>query len=199
MGTNMHSNMTELIDQATQTFGSALQTGIRLQREAARWWSDMLQEANSLQRLQTRAQGMMTEIIPNTQQNVGQFLSWVDRSYHTTLDLFSRAMDSSQSQSYYEAQRHMIELWQTSLGIMRANVQAMTQLNGRMVESWARMAQENTMRGAEAAQAGIHAARSTAAKAEKMAGSGMAAEEEGAPKTGARRRNRGPQKPKRQA
>lgn len=189
MGTKMQSNMTELIDQAAQTFGTALQTGMRMQSEAARWWSDMFQEANPLQRLQHRAQGMMTEILPNAHQNAGQFFSWFDRGYHTTLELFSRAMDSSQSHSYFEAQRRMMELWQASLGIMRANVQAMTQLNGRMVESWARMAQMNSAQGAEAAQA-AHAT------AEKMAAHAMPAAAKSAPKAAPRRRNRGTQKPK---
>lgn len=204
MGTKMQSNVTELIDQATHTFGSALQTGIRMQSEAARWWTDMLQEAASLQHLQHRAQGMMSGMIPNAQQNVGQFLTWVDRSCHTTLDIFSTAIDNSQNQSYFEAQRRMMELWQTSLGIMRANMQAMAHFNGRMVESWTRMAEGNSSQGVKAAEAAAESMRSSvgqtaeagarAARAAAQAAAGVTAMAKNSAKSTPRRRS-GAQQP----
>jgi hypothetical protein len=140
MRTKMQSNVTELFDQAIETFDSALRTGVRIQEEATKWWTDMINEADSLQELQMRTRVMMNEAMPAAQKSVDQAMKLIDRTYRTSLDLLKKAFETGQSESIYEAQMKTQELWEATLAALRTNAQAIVQVNAQAMESWAEFA-----------------------------------------------------------
>lgn len=140
MKTKMQSNVSELFDQAIETFDSALRTGVRIQEEATKWWTDMINEADSLQELQMRTRAMMNDAMPAAQKSVDHTMKLIDRTYRTSLDLLKKAFETGQSESMYEAQLKTQELWEATLAALRTNAQAIVQINAQAMESWAEFA-----------------------------------------------------------
>ncbi len=136
--------VTELFEQAVDTFDAAVKAGVKLQEEAARWWSDVLSEAGSAQDWQRKMQSAMAEAIPTAQKNAEEGLRVLDQSTRSSLELLKRAFEAGQSESIAQAQAKAQELWEASLAAMRKNAQAMVQANARAMESWAHFARKNT-------------------------------------------------------
>lgn len=163
-------NMSELFDQAIETFDSALKTGVRIQEEATRWWTDMLRESDTLQELQHRAQSMMMEALPTTQKNVDQYIKLLDKTYHTSIELLNKALQATQSESISDAQQRIQEFWEATFTALRTNAQAIVQVNSRTMEAWSEMARHDIsdswnmgkMAAKEAARETAQAAHATA-------------------------------------
>ena len=153
-----------MFDQATQALDTAMQAGARLQGEAIRWWSGIFQGARALPGKQRPTQNLMTEIIPGAQKNVDQYRMLFDHSYHRSLDLLRRALEASQCQSYGEAQRRMLDLWQASIGNLQSSAQELTQINTRVMQTWSEAAERNAPVATETARPGAQAAASASAK-----------------------------------
>lgn len=137
------TSVSELFNQAVQTFETAMKTGVRIQEEASKWWTDMLGEANSLQELQQRARQMINETLPTSQQNADQYIKLLDKTYHTSMGLLQKAFETGQSESISEAQTRIQELWESMLSAIRNNAQAMVQINAKAMESWSEFAQRD--------------------------------------------------------
>lgn len=174
MKMKVQPNMSELFDQAIETFDSALKTGVRIQEEATRWWTDMLRESDTLQELQHRAQSMMMEALPTTQKNVDQYIKLLDKTYHTSIELLNKALQATQSGSLTDAQQRIQEFWEATFTALRSNAQAIVQVNTRTMEAWSEMARRDIpeswgmgmglgkMAAKEAAHGAAGAARATA-------------------------------------
>src|SRR5438477_89022 len=54
-----------LFDQAVHTFGDALKTGVRIQEEVGRLWTDAFDQTAPLQDWQKKGRAVFTEAIPN--------------------------------------------------------------------------------------------------------------------------------------
>lgn len=128
--------MTDLFQQAVETFEAAVQTGVKVQEEATRWWTDALSEAGSLQEWQKKAQTIVSEAIPTAQKNAEEYMKLIDQNYHNSLDLLKRAFETGQSDSLAQAQAKTQELWEATLTTLRTNAQAIVQANARALESW---------------------------------------------------------------
>lgn len=171
MRTNMQPGVSDLMGQAAQTFDTAMQAGIRFQGETMRWWSEMLQETNSIQQMQHHAQSMMTEIIPNAQRNIDQCWSLIARNCQSGIDLLRRAFEPGSNWSCFEAPQQMQELWRKSFDSLHTNTRDMVQIHMRVMEFWAGVADNNAASGAKAAKVSAQAARSsTESKAKQHAG-----------------------------
>jgi hypothetical protein len=169
MKMKVQPNMSELFDQAIETFDSALRTGVRIQEEATRWWTDMLRETDTLQELQHRAQTMMMDALPTTQRNVDQYMKLLDKTYHTSLELLNKALQTTQSGSLTEAQQRIQEFWEATFTALRTNAQAMVQVNTRTMEAWAEMTRRDTSQTWESAREAAKAAAGAAADATSRA------------------------------
>ncbi len=135
--------VTELFEQAVDTFDAAVKAGVKLQEEAAKWWSDVLSEAGTAQDWQKKMQAAMAEAIPTAQKNAEEGLKVLDQSTRSGLELMKRAFEAGQSESIAQAQAKAQELWEASLTAMRKNAQAVVQANARAMESWAAFARRN--------------------------------------------------------
>lgn len=173
MKMKVQPNMSELFDQAIETFDSALKTGVRIQEEATRWWTDMLRESDTLQELQHRAQTMMMEALPTTQKNVDQYIKLLDKTYHTSIELLNKALQASQSGSLSDAQQRIQEFWEATFAALRTNAQAIVQVNSKTMEAWSEMARrdmsESWGMGRAAAKEAAHEAAHEATRAAREA------------------------------
>jgi hypothetical protein len=140
---NAQKMMTDVMEQAIDSWDVALKNGVRIQEETARWWSEVMSEAGSAQDWQKRVQNAMSEAIPAAQKNAEDGLRLMDQSCRSGLDLFKRAVEATQAENLGQAQAKAQELWEASLAAMRANAQAVVQANARIVDAWTQVARKN--------------------------------------------------------
>ena len=126
----------ELFEQAMKNYEQALQAGLKLQQESAKWWMDLVNQAGSPEDWQSKVKELATETVPITQKRMEENLKILEQSSRTSLDLLSRAMDAVKADSPSAGQAKMQEMWETSLEAVRTNAAAINQANAKWVESW---------------------------------------------------------------
>lgn len=135
--------MVDLFEQAMDTYNSAFKTGVKMQEDTAKWWSDLLGEASPMQDWQKRAQAMMTDAVPLAQKTAEEALRVIEQNSRTSLDLLRKVFETAQSDSVADAREKIQSLWEASLGTLRSNAQALVQANARAIESWSEFMRKN--------------------------------------------------------
>ena len=126
----------ELFEQAMKNYKQALQAGLKLQQESAKWWMEVMTQAGSPQDWQTKAKEMAEESVSIVQKRMEENLKLIDQSSRTSLDLLTKAMEAVQADTVSAGQTKMQEMWEASLQAMRQNAQSVTEFNSKFMESW---------------------------------------------------------------
>jgi BMFP domain-containing protein YqiC len=153
---------TELFDQAMKSYEQALRTGVRLQEDTARWWTNLLNQSTWSQDWQRQVSTVMSQAIPTAQKNLEDSLRLVDQGSKTSLNLLKRAMDGTRSSAGSEVQSQVQELWQSSLNVLQSNMHAITESQAKAMESWTEFVRKgvaSTTSAASSAAAAATAAR----------------------------------------
>lgn len=150
MTTKTETRMTSLFDQAVQTYGDALKSGVKMQEEVSRWWTDMMDQAGPMQEWQKRSRAMVSEAIPAAQKNAEEWMRVIEQNYRRSMDLFKKAIDGEQPSGTAELQSKTQELWEASVELVRENAQSMAQANMKMMETFAEVLRKNMNGAAEA-------------------------------------------------
>jgi hypothetical protein len=132
----------ELFTQAMGMFDAAMKTGAKLQEESARWYTNLIAGLGTPQSWQKKSEEVMTEAISTAQQNVDEALKMVEQNAHTGMDLLQKAIDARQADTGPDAQAKTKDLWETALGALRTNAEAVLQANKKVVESWSGLAKK---------------------------------------------------------
>ena len=136
-----HQNQTtaagnELFDQAIKSYEHALRTGVRLQEDAARWWTNLFHQTSWTQDWPRQVSSAMSQAIPTAQKNMEESIRLIDQSSKTSLSFFKRAVDAPRSGNTSDMQTHVQEMWQSSLNVLQSNMQAISESQARLMESW---------------------------------------------------------------
>ena len=126
----------ELFEQAMKNYEQALQAGLKLQQESARWWMDLMERAGSPQEWQTKANELASESMTVVQKRIEENLKLLESSSRTSLDLLKKAMEAAKADTVSVAQNRVQDLWEASLEAMRTNATAIQQANTKWMESW---------------------------------------------------------------
>jgi len=126
----------ELFQEALKNYGQALQAGLKMQEDSAKWWSEFMAQTNSPQEWQAKMNKVAAESIPQAQQRIAESLKTIEQTSRTSLDLLQKACQAAPSDPMATAQASMNELWEATCQAMRQNAQAITQANAKVVESW---------------------------------------------------------------
>jgi hypothetical protein len=136
-----NNGTSDLFGQATKSFENAIQTGLKLQEESVKFVADMLNDIGSPQNWQKKTQAVMNEIITSSQKNMDDAVQMMNENAKTSMELLQKAFQSQPADSN-EAQSRTLELWETTLGVLRRNADAMVRANQRAVEAWTEMAKK---------------------------------------------------------
>ncbi len=136
------ANPTELFRQAIETFESAVKTGVKMQEESTRRFTDMLRDWGSPIEWQKKSQAVMTEAIQVTQKNVEEAVKVMNQNAKTTMELMQKALDARNVSSEADQEARGRELWESALGAMRSGTEAVLQANARVLESWTALAKK---------------------------------------------------------
>jgi hypothetical protein len=131
-----------LFGQAVETFEAAIKTGVKMQEECTRWFTETLSELGSPQDWQSKSQTIVTESLQMAQKNIDEAVRMMNQNAKTAMELVQRAFETRQGGSGAEAQAKTQEIWETALGALRTNTEAIVQANSRMLETWTELAKK---------------------------------------------------------
>ena len=149
--TKAESRVVGLFEQAVGTFGDALKSGVKIQEEVGKFWTDALDQVPA-QDWQRKSRAMIADAIPAARRNVEEWLKLVEDNSRRSVTLLKRAFDSDQLEPG-ELQERTQELWQETLEMVRNNAQAVAQSNVKLLEVWAELLRKNAAEGVKAAVA----------------------------------------------
>lgn len=130
----------ELFEQAMKNYEQALQAGVKLQQDSAKWWTEIMAQAGSPQEWQAKMNEQMLDSIPVFQKRMEETVKVIEQSSRTSLDLVKQAFEVSKAESVATAQAKMQGLWEDSLQALRTNAAAYSQQNTKWVETWVQFA-----------------------------------------------------------
>lgn len=128
--------VTDLFDQALKSYEQALKTGVKMQEESAKAFSELVTQATSPQDWQKQMKTVTDDFIPQTQKTVDEGLKLIEQTSKSSIELLKKAVAVGQPVSAPDAQAKLLGLWEASLNTMRDTAAAITQANQKALESW---------------------------------------------------------------
>lgn len=125
----------EIFEQAIKNYQEAMEAGVKLQQDAARWWMDTMGKAGSTHEWQAKATQMASDSASAIQKRFEENLKHLETSSRTSIDLLKKAMDAAKVDTVSAGQAKLQELWEASLQAMRANASAIQQANAKWMET----------------------------------------------------------------
>ena len=139
--------MSDAADSAMRNYEHAVRTGLKFQEEAGRWWSSMLNQTTGAQDWQTRLTnmtGMAGSLVPMAQHRMEDMLALMEKNSRTGTELMKKAVDAAQTPVLAESQAKWVEFWTSSMGAVRSNTEALSELSNKAIDSWIEFVRKNT-------------------------------------------------------
>jgi hypothetical protein len=139
--------LSEMADTAMKNYEQALRTSLKFQEEAGRWWSSMLNQAAFTQDWQKRVSnltGMANSLVPLAQKRMEEVMSLVEKNGRTGAELMKKAADAAQAPAIADSQAKWMDFWTTSMGAMRSNAEAVTEISTKALDAWVDFIRKNT-------------------------------------------------------
>lgn len=133
----------DLFDQAMKSYEQALKSGVKMQEESARFFSNLVSQTTSPQDMQKRMKTMTEEFIPQTHKSVDEGLKLIEQTSRASVELLKKAVVAGQPTSVQDAQAKLLGLWEASLNAMRDSAVSVTQANNKAIEWWVSYARKN--------------------------------------------------------
>jgi hypothetical protein len=139
--------MSDMADKAMRNYDQIVRTGLKIQEEASRCWSNMVTHGASAQDWQrpfSAFASVANSVLPKAQRSMQELLEVAEKNSRTGVDLMRKAAEAMQTPGLAERQAKWMEVWASSLGAARANADAMMQLGSRALDTWIDLVQKNS-------------------------------------------------------
>lgn len=139
--------ISEMTDTAVKNYEQAIQAGLKLQEDAGRWWSSMLNQAACAQEWQKRLNsmsGVANDLLPLAQERLEETMRLVEKNGRVGAGLMKQAIDAVQTPAIADSQAKWMEFWTSSVGAARSTAGACAQLGSKAIDSWFDFVQKNT-------------------------------------------------------
>jgi hypothetical protein len=136
------ASIAEMTEVLRKNCEQALRTGLKLQEEAGRWWSSAFNPASCVQHWQEQLNAVThtaNSLLPLAQKPVAELIDLMQKNSQASAALLKKATEASQSPGVAESQAKWTEFWTSSLGAVQSNTEALSQINSRMIDSWAEL------------------------------------------------------------
>lgn len=125
-----------MLDQGLKNYEQALRTGLKIQEEAGKCWTSLLNQAVSAEDLQKRITTFSNDVIPATQKSLAGYLELLEQNSRASVELIKKSMEAAPPTSYPETQARVVEFCESSLKSLKANTQAIVDINAKAIDSW---------------------------------------------------------------
>lgn len=139
--------VTGAADTAMKNYEQALRTSLRFQEEATKWWTSVFNQGNYGQEWQKRMTdltGMANHLMPLAQKRMEDVMGLMEKNSRTSAELFKKAVDAAQTPVLSESQAKWMEVWTSSMGAVRSNTEAVSQISSKAIDSWIDFIRKNT-------------------------------------------------------
>jgi len=134
----------ELFDQALKNYEQALRAGVKVQEEAAAYWTKLYNQAVSRPALHKQLTSLANEVIPPTQKYLAGCLEMLEQNSSATIDLMKKGVEAVQTANPTDYQSKLVDFCESSLKTAKAQTQAAIDLNSKAIDSWLAMARKTT-------------------------------------------------------
>jgi hypothetical protein len=137
--TKEQENMNQMTDTAMKNYEHAMRAGLKLQEEAGRCWSNMLNQTTLAQDWQKRWSGaawMANDMMPMAQKRMEEVMDLMEKNSRTGAELMKKAVDAAQTPAMADSQAKWMDFWTSSMGAVRSNTEALTQIGTKAIDSW---------------------------------------------------------------
>jgi len=143
----VQESMSDATDKARRQYEHAVRTGQKLQEEAGQWWTRMLNQTATATDWQKRFNNFATmtnRMLPLAQRRMEDAMELIERNSRTGADLMKKAMDAAQTPALAECQAKWLDFWTSSMKALQGNVEAVTEMNTKAIDSWVHFVRTNT-------------------------------------------------------
>jgi hypothetical protein len=131
--------MAEVAEAALKNYQQALRTGLKLQEEAGKWWASAWNQASLTEDWQKRvncATGVANSLMPLAQKRIEEVMSLFEKNSEAGAQLLKKAVDAAQTPALAESQAKWMDFWTSSMGAVRSNAEAATEISSKAIDSW---------------------------------------------------------------
>ena len=127
--------VSDLFDQALKSYEQALKTGLKLQEESAKMFLGSVNQGGAAD-VQKKFKAITDETIPQVQKAVDEGIKLMEQNSRTGLELFKKAIATTQASSIQDAQAKSLAFYEGCLDAARETAVALTQASNKAAESW---------------------------------------------------------------
>lgn len=126
----------DMLDEGLKNYEQALRAGLKFQEEAGKYWTRLVNQAASPQDFQKQVSSFTNEVIPAARKAMDDCVELAEQNSRTGVDLVKKGLETAQATSYAEAQTKVADLCESSLKSLKANAQALVDINAKVADSW---------------------------------------------------------------
>jgi hypothetical protein len=146
MATQTQPNVGHLFDQAFQAFNETLRSGVKIQEDVGRWWTDAFDQALPKNDWQKKTTTLVGEVIPVAQRSAEEWLKVLEANYRRTTVLLKNAFDVEPAETA-DLRARTEQLWRESFELVKQNAEAVAQANLKLIELWSGVLKRNVGNG----------------------------------------------------
>ncbi len=139
--------MAEMAEKTLKNYEQALRTGLKMQEEAGKWWTSMFNQNTVAQDWQKRFNnmtGMANSLMPLAQKRMEEVIGLMEKNSRTSAELMKKAVDAAQTPVVAESQAKWMDFWTSSMGAVRSNAEAVSEISTKAIDSWIEFVRKNT-------------------------------------------------------
>jgi hypothetical protein len=148
----------DMAEQVVKNYEQAFRAGIKMQEEAVQClskWFNQCAPADDMQRRLSKFTNLANEYVPENEKRVGELVDLMEKNTRTGTELLKKAAEAAQSPMLGDGQDKWIDFYASSLEAVRSTTEALTQINGKAIDSFIDFVQRSSefspMRAARAA------------------------------------------------
>jgi hypothetical protein len=139
--------VSDLAQKGLKNLEQAVRAGLKVQEEAAQCWAKFANQTASAQDWQKRfvgAASLANGVMPEAQKRIEEMLALAEKNSRTSLELVKKAADAAQTPTLADSQAKWIEVWSDSLKVAQSNLESLTEIGSRVMNSCVEFVRKNT-------------------------------------------------------
>jgi len=132
------SEMFNPIKVAAESFQSAMEAGLKFQKEAVSIFSEATTRGNGLEETRRRIETLANDSLETLRKNTEQTQKMFEEVSRTGIDLLRKSVETAgDAQGRGEGLfKRTQDLWQNTLDAWRASAESLAKANTQMIENW---------------------------------------------------------------
>ena len=126
----------ELFDQALKNYEQALRASLKIQEDAGAYWTKLFNQSAARPDFQKQITSFANDVIPPTQKYMEGCLALLEQNSRTSVELMKKGIEAVQTPNLADSQGKLMDFCESSLKSVRANAQAVVDMNSKAIDTW---------------------------------------------------------------